>query len=500
LRRTFFVQPVAGADSMCRVSFLGGIALLGGALLLTGCDRTPEVRAPEPEAVEEADPSVPDLPLASLAAPVVYDLTHVLMDMDGEVPSTLGDMDERHDHPDRDRLTVAYLARRGPFRAEMRGEEARLAATLEYQVRAWYDPPLLPSISVSCGTDDDGPRPRARLELISPLSLSEDWVLQSRARVQRLEPYSDEERDQCRISPVGIDVTGTVMGAARSFLERNGHRIDDAVAKVDVRSRLQGIWHTLQEPVELTDEVWLLVNPQGVTRGRTEGSGTILTIQVGLTARPRIVLGPKPGYELTDLPPLKEGEVAEDAQILLEAFSTYGSAGRRLTEELGGQELALGRNRFQIRQLGLRGIGGGKVALEVEFEGSARGRLYLVGTPELDLELGEVHVPDLEFDVDTRNLLVGGLAWLRRASVEEFLRERARIPVAEIMKLAEEQLDRGLNRELSDEVTVEGEVLETELLGVTATREALIVHAGARARAVFSIQQTEAESGEGGRP
>lgn len=470
---------------------------LVAALGLAGCDPTPRVQAPEPERVEGADPAVPELSQSTLAAPVVYDLTQVLLDMEDAVPRVMGRMDERHDHPDRDRLTVAYQARRGPFRAEMRGEEARLSATLEYEVRAWYDPPLLPSISVSCGTGDGEPRPRARLELVSPLSLSAEWVLQSRARVQRLEPFSEQERDQCRISPLGIDVTGTVMGAARSFLEQNGHRIDSRVADVDVRSRLQEIWHTLQEPVELTDDVWLVVNPQGVIQGRTEGSETTLTIQVGLTARPRIVLGPKPGYELTDLPPLQEGEVAEDAHILLEAFSDYASAGARLTEELEGQELTLGRNRFRIRELGLEGIGGGKVALEVEFEGSARGRIYLVGTPELDLELGEVHVPDLEFDVDTRNLLVGGLAWLGRASVEEFLRARARIPVAEIMTLAEEQLARGLNRELSDEVTVEGEVLETELLGVAATRDALVVHAGARARALFHIRQVDAEGVEG---
>jgi hypothetical protein len=481
-------RTVAAGTRPCprRVAFL-----CLGCFLVMGCDRTPEVQAPEPDVAAEDEIRVPHLGDASLAAPVVYDLTRVLAEMEEAVPRMLGDMEERHAHPDRERLTVAYRATRGPLDARIRGQEASLATTLEYQVRAWYDPPLLPSVRVSCGTEEGELRPRARLELVSPLSLSQDWVLLSRTRVEHLEPASGDERDQCRISPLDIDVTGTVMGAARRFLESNGHRIDETVAGVDLRSRLQGVWHTLQEPVELTDDVWLVVGPRGVTRGATEGEGTTLTIHVGLTARPRIVLGPRPEFELTDLPLLEDGEVGEDARILLEGRADYGSAGARLTREVGGEELTLSGNLFRIRELGLQGIGGGKVALEVTFEGTARGRLYLVGTPELDLERAEVHVPDLEFDLETRNLLVGGLAWLRRESLEEFLRDRARIPVYEIMTLAEEQLARGLNRELSDEVTVAGEVLETELLGVVATREALIVHAGARARAVFHVREVD---------
>lgn len=55
------------------------------------------------------------------------------------------------------------------------------------------------------------------------------------------------------------------------------------------------------------------------------------------------------------------------------------------------------------------------------------------------------------------------------------------------MALAEEQLLRGLNRELSDEVSLGGEVLGAQALGVQATREALVVRSVARARAQVMI-------------
>lgn len=467
--------------------------LLPWLVLLAGCDRSPpEIHAPEPELRSETAVDVPEPPVASLAALVMYDLTKVLGDLEEEVPRTFGNLDERHDHPDRENLTFAYEAERSPFEAEVVGETARLSATLDYRVRAWYDPPVLPQVSVSCGTGEDEPRPKAVVELSSPLTLSPDWVLVSRTQVERVAPASTEKSDRCQITPLGIDVTGSMMDAATAFLEDETSTIDEKVAEVDVRESLQGIWHTLQEPHELTDGVWLLINPVGVTRGSMDGDGTVLTIQVGLTAKPQIIVGPRPTFNLTDLPPLAEGAVNDEAHILIEGLAQYGPAAERLTRELEENEVTFGGTLIRLQRIDLRGIGDGQIALGVTFDGSARGTVYLVGTPEIDRGTRMIHVPDLEFDVETRNLLVGGLAWLARSNLVQFLRDRARIPIADMMELAEEQLRKGINRQLSDEVTVEGEVLGSHLVDVVATREALVVRAGARVRAILRVQQAGA--------
>lgn len=171
--------------------------ILTGCATLAGCDRSlPEVHAPRPELQPDAELEAPEAPLASLAAPVVYDLTEVLGDLEEEVPLTFGNLEERQDHPDRGSLAFAYDAEHSPFAAEMSGDTARLSATLEYRVRAWYDPPILPEVSVSCGTGEGEPRPRAVVELSSPLTLSRDWVLLSRTRVDRVAPASAAESDR----------------------------------------------------------------------------------------------------------------------------------------------------------------------------------------------------------------------------------------------------------------------------------------------------------------
>ena len=44
--------------------------------------------------------------------------------------------------------------------------------------------------------------------------------------------------------------------------------------------------------------------------------------------------------------------------------------------------------------------------------GAATGVLYVVGHPAFDTATAELSMPDLEYDVGTRDLLTGALAWL----------------------------------------------------------------------------------------
>lgn len=472
-----------------RVTLLAVLAVGAAvALWLQVRDASPRVEAPAPRVVER-DPELPELPAARLAAPVVYDLVSLIRDLEAAVPRRFGDLEDRHDHPEHDRVQVAFQAERSPFQAEITGDVARISTVVSYAGRAWYDPPLLPAVSAGCGMDEADGMPRARVSISSRIHLDEDWVLRSRARVDAVEAVSEEDRDRCRVTPLRVDVTGTALRGVRSALESRTREMDRQVAEVDVRSRLQEIWNTLEEPVRLTDDLWLLVRPDGVIRGRTLGEGTVLTIEVGMTAHPAIHLGPPPDIVLTELPGLEEGEVDDSALIFLEGRIHYPEAGALLNRQLQEREVELGGRVIRIRELSLRGVGDGQVALEVEFDGSARGRIFLVGRPELDPVAGEIHVPDLDFDLETQNLLVGGLAWLAHGQFVAFLRERARVPVSLVMEPAREQLLRGLNRDLSDQVSVEGEVLSTRLLGVRALREAVVVHVEADARATFHIRQ-----------
>ena len=455
-----------------------------------------KVDVPEPEVTEDRI-VVPELPPSTLSMPVTYDLTPIIDVLERRVPRVYGSLEDRKDVPSNRRAKAAFELRRSPFQAELDGDVARVSSIVRYRGRAWYDPPLLPEVSASCGTGDGEDSPRAVIALSARLTLDDDWTLRGRARLDRVAPYSETDRDRCRITPLRIDVTDRVIDAANGLLTDNLPQVDAALARIDLRSRFEQWWTLLSDPIELAEDVWLVIDPQGVRRGPTRGEGQTLIASVGLSARPRIVLGERPQSLAQPLPPLDSASVEHGLHIQASGIAEYRAANRRLNEILGGRVLERDGRRLRIRKLRGYGIGGGKMAFEVTFDGTARGRVFLVGTPAYQADSGFVHVPDLDFDVSTSNALVSGVDWIAHQGLAQLLRERAQWTVDDITSLAEDQLRRGLNRRLSDQVHLSGTVDGVDILGVYPTQEHLVVHVSAQATGELLIGQ-EVESGPAG--
>ncbi|HEX2723660.1 MAG TPA: DUF4403 family protein, partial [Gemmatimonadaceae bacterium] len=223
------------------------------AIALTGCDAKLDVDAPAPAMMADMD-TLPPLPTSTLDIPLTYDLTPVVREVEKAVPKKFGNLAERKQLSNK-RIHVAYEARREPFAVSLTGQTAHIASVVHYKGRGWYDPPLAPEISSSCGVNDA--EPRARIALAADLRITRDWKLRSRTRVSAVQPYTDQTRDQCRVTPLKIDVTQRVLNATRGALEEQRPMIDRKIASLDIRKRFESWWHLLERPIPLADSVWL---------------------------------------------------------------------------------------------------------------------------------------------------------------------------------------------------------------------------------------------------
>ena len=464
------------------------IGLLTAAVLACACNRSANLEAPPPALLPDSE--TPDgLPPSTLNVPISYDLTPIIEKLEQVVPHRFGDLDDREQLPSNRRVSYAFEAERDAFSVELEGNTAHLSSVIRYRGRGWYDPPIGPTVSASCGTGESDPPRRVAVAMSANIDLTREWTLQSHSRVDRIAPVSRTARDRCRITIVRVDITDRLVGAARDLLQKNTRNIDAAIAGVDVHSQFEEWWNVLQSPIELTDSVWLLINPIAVRKGTARGSGLLLRVGVGLSAAPRIVIGQRPVVVPVPLPPLDTGSVDQGLHILVEGVVDYDVASEVLTEQLRGRILEGAGQQIRIRNVELSGIGAGKLALRVEFDGSVRGSMYLVGTPRFDPETKQVYVPDLDFDVASEDLRVRGLAWLAKDRALTFLRERARFPIGDPIQLGQRYLVEGLNRNLSDDVRLSGEVISVVPLDVHATKRVLLLRAHARATARLIVRE-----------
>jgi hypothetical protein len=460
-------------------------AALATLALVLGCEPKLDVDAPTPAMMADID-TLPSLPTSTLDIPLTYDLTPVGRELEKAVPRTFGDIDKRIDLPNK-RMHIAFEATRDPFVVSLNGQTANISGVVHYKGRGWYKPPIGPEVSSSCGIDDD--RPRARITIASDISITPEWKLRGKTRAPRVEPYSNERRDQCRVTFLNIDVTDRVINATKDVLAKQRSLIDRRIASVDIRSRFENWWHLLQRPIALTDSVYLVINPSAVRMGQNVGVKRTLVTALGFSASPILVTGSKPVVKETPLPPLYPAAVGNGLHILLEGVIGYDLATELVRKHLVGRKVERAGQNFEVSDARLFGIGGGKLALEVKFTGSSKGRIYFVGTPRYDPGTNELYVPDLDYDVGSAGLLVKGIEWVKHDDVREFMRRQARWEVGNVMQTGKDQLLKGLNRDLAPGVRLSADVKEVQGLSVHARRTAIRLRAQADANARLTVKQ-----------
>lgn len=472
---------------MCRSFRITRLVPLVSAALALACDAKLDVDAPAPAMMADVD-TLPTLPTSTLDIPLTYDLTPVVRALEAAVPKKFGDIDDRKRLSNR-RVHIAFEATREPFSVVLDGQTARINAIIHYKGRGWFKPPIGPEISSSCGINDE--RPRARIALASPLQITPEWKLRARTRISSVAAYSDERRDQCRVTGLKINVTERVINAARDQLEKQRPMIDRRISSLDIHSRFENWWHLLERPIPLTDSVWLLIRPSAVRMGQAVGVKRTLATALGFSASPVVVSGGRPVVVTTPLPPLRPAAVGDGLHILLEGVIDYSLATDLLRKHLKGRKVERAGQTLQIKDVRLFGIGGGKLALELTFGGAATGHIYFVGTPRYDAGTNELYIPDLDYDVGSKSLLVSGVEWVKHDDVREFFRTQARWSVGNVMQTGKEQLEKGLNRDLATGVRLSAEVKQVQGLSVHARRTGMRLRAQADANARLTVKTTK---------
>jgi len=458
-----------------------------GALWVSGCGRD-KLAPPAPRATTSWVDTLPPVPQSYIDAPVRYDLGPALAWLESEVPREFGDLEERRPARDNERLHYAYAARRSPFRLDISGRQATLQADVEYEAKAWYNPPALPEVGASCG--DDEHRPRARLTIKSDVELTSDWKLRPHT-IASAEPLSGTERDKCKVTLLSIDVTKKVMRAAQEALQERVRAFDARLAAFDLPAKSERLWHVLQAPQKLTDSLWLVIDPTAVRIGMLELDGDTLVTTLGLSAHPRVTGGARPDSATRPMPqPQDSTSHPPVLHLLTEGRLPYEVASTILSRELRGDTIHVARQTFIVDSLQVNGVGDGRAAVRLAVSGAVNGALYLVGHPAFDTATAQLYMPDLKYDVGTKDLLTGTLSWLANGVVEDYMRSKLRIKLAGLIEDGRELLEKNLNRELADGVHLQASVTSGKGLTVRAAPHALLLRvvASGQSRMVLDLR------------
>jgi len=324
-----------------------------------------------------------------------------------------------------------------------------------------------------CGHGDDPPK-RVNLSARSALSWSDRWRLQSQTTFD--EP---EFVEPCLLAGLDVDATPVLKAVLQPRLAALAQSIDRIVRdRTEAKQRAEMVWQKLQEPIEFAPNQWLQFHPRDARVSPITSNGTlVLRTSVNLVMAPRIVNGLKPDSVAMPLPPLQMTPLPlEGFHLALPITVDYGRINQRLEQEMIGQEFQTPvGDTLRVEGVQLYGSGD-KLILALQVSGGVNGTVYATGTPVFDEGLGMLRFVDLDFTMDTRNVLVRSANWMFHQNILASLKSQAFIDLSGQLQTLRSRLTSALTRDLGPNARLEGEVATLRPSGVYPTAGGVEVH------------------------
>ncbi len=480
-------------------------------LSLTSCTafNLPVVRPPTPVLLP-AIPNPPSpAPESSISVPVHVDLSPLLTaaNDDSVIPKKFDHWASSIKHPKG--AEYKYYAERDDFTMAPSGAHQANGTHSGMVLRDWWKGIELSSShilvgtairykiganSLYCGDGSEWPR-RATLYGSIATELTPTYGLSASVASMTV-----NTSDPCQIRVADLDVTQEVKQRLADIARGGLSRAVTRINALTVKSRVDDVWNTLHNPIQLEPDAWLQFNIDKVQHSGFSGIGPIVTDTIHVTAKPVIVFGPKPPSGGTALPPLDTPPTstgfhgAADAQLYGTLPTTlanrltptgfhvvtdipvdYPSLSKALASRLKDKRVAAQGNFILITNAAIFGNGGNQVVMRIDFSGDAVGHVYFVGKPEMNFLTQTVSFGSLRYDLATETLIQKTIPWLDFSTFRDLIASESVLGVTAATDRVRGLLATTLNRALSPSVSMHGTVESVQGIGAFADVNALHV-------------------------
>jgi hypothetical protein len=276
-----------------------------------------------------------------------------------------------------------------------------------------------------------------------------------------------------------------------------------AATGLHMKFHLTDFWSAMQKPIFLYKDVWLLIRPQALSVGSMRlDPRNILTAHTALemTAQPELVFGPKPEAKVMKMPPVGKFIPGPPVfQAVSNSFIGYPELNEHLRDprmKLIGMVLRGTGQKVTIDAIRAYGSGGQVVVeLKLHYEplilnlGSKPAKLtiYLKGTPRYLPRSEAFDLPDLDYDIQSSDLMVQMADMLFKGDFRKQLRKIVRLPVGPKMDELKGKIDRALNRPLGNFIRLSAKVDSFKVLNGFANNEGIVIRVSLQGTAALEI-------------
>lgn len=373
-------------------------------------------------------------------------------------------------------IRYKYVFRRSPLQMKTTGTALNLGFKGYYKIagstRLCVSGAGISPWTPACYCGDEKER-EVDVSFSNSLSISPDYKI--KLNIVRNEP---KPLNKCEVCFWGQDITSQVMGGLKAELDAAKKDLDKRYGTVDLKSRFQQVWDQLNKVYNLYGLGWLKINPQRIRINNIFAKNDSLNIYFGLSAKP-VISFEKPVEQSSWIPTLGSFNRKPGFSIFLDAVLSYDSLSFLLNQQLAGKEFDfkkfLVKKRFIIDSCRMYGAGNEKLIIKINFSGTNNGVVYLLGKPVYKPDSRTIEVEDIDFDIKSKNILLGSADWLFDKKITKEISKQAKFELGNYIDTAKVSMNQQLNQEWMKGIRSYGNITDIKLTGIFPMQQNLII-------------------------
>jgi hypothetical protein len=201
------------------------------------------------------------------------------------------------------------------------------------------------------------------------------------------------------------------------------------------------------------------------------GKGDWLNINIGITASPSITME-KPAVQNSLVPNLNTTAHPGGFNVHLEAALQYDSLSKVLDAALFNKRFDVSegiiKKHIIIRGVEVRGAEDGQLNIVLDFSGSFNGSVYFTGKPIYNAVKKAIEVGNLQYELQTKNVLLKTAKWLFNSRIIEELKNYTFFDMNPYYAKASATLNEWLNKEWAKGIRGKGDVQQLHITSLQA--------------------------------
>ncbi len=260
----------------------------------------------------------------------------------------------------------------------------------------------------------------------------------------------------------------------------NNQLTGDNLTRISFKDMIQETWKVYGKPIKLEQngfEVYVYSVPKKIKVKESLTADNKLKMTIGIEGEVFTQVGSEPEMEVRPLPDLYyNGDERNYLDVTLPIAIPYQNLDKYLNQEMAGKTFQIDSKTQLTPQHFATQAFGDRALVQVDFSANRngnkdlQGKIFLVGKPAYDPNREAIVFEEIDFDLQTKNILANSASWMQQGKVLEEIRKYAVYPIGDYIREARLELQKQGYIE-TDFATFRVKRPELEVKGIYTTKE-----------------------------